>query len=343
MKQLAFLLCLVAGYSAHAAYGENYVYSINELYVPSSSTWKLDVSITFVDFWPNDFDSIVVKSNYGTGTYVPKVKKLEDRNTTILLTLTNDSLSHPIEINQSQDKIYTYIYCSNFIDNIDSVSYGYQSSCLPALTATTSFKNTGYADLIVSNKPQIGVVDKSGTTACVIGTLYDKNLNALSGGFIYWSIIGSQYFDNEDGRFTGYIYPFCFRDSIKTIQKFNLDGSGKWYAVKPFLIKAEIGDTVYQDIYILGETTAVAQPTVIGISVYPNPASEVLQVAYEANEDLQLVVSSIAGQEVEQLALPAGQSPLRVPLGAHYQSGMYVACLLHNGAVLQRLRFVVQR
>ena len=122
-----------------------------------------------------------------------------------------------------------------------------------------------------------------------------------------------------------------------------MDGSGKWYAVKPFLIKAEIGDTVYQDIYILGETTAVAQPTVIGISVYPNPASEVLQVAYEANEDLQLVVSSIAGQEVEQLALPAGQSPLRVPLGAHYQSGMYVACLLHNGAVLQRLRFVVQR
>jgi len=87
------------------------------------------------------------------------------------------------------------------------------------------------------------------------------------------------------------------------------------------------------------------EPEKSDIVVYPNPATEMINVQcsmFNEKKNLWLEIYDLFGREIEEVKVPAGQQKVSLDV-AHYPPGLYVAVLRSEREILGRARFVVVR
>ncbi len=266
----------------------------SELVFDDSDIWTMELLFFPFEYEPFNADSIIIKVSGGTAKVI-----VEYQETSRIGIITSDSLTHPLSINRSGDKINIYTYSNqNSIQIIrqDSLIFG------DITGATVGQPVSGYSiirniveamsnpltiDCLTKN-PSLGVVnDTLGLSGLMKGNIYDMDNNPVTKLKIFPA--SPCYFEmdtpltiNTDGTYTTQIFR-KFVTNVKDHLLVKLVDFDMWQdtlAIEPFELNDLHPDTVViQDIHLKNNDyiiSAVAdnvppQSEKLTVINYPNP------------------------------------------------------------------------
>lgn len=329
---------------------------ITELKIQSKQSWSLTLDAHQIYDSQVYFDSIYVIASTKVGVYdfSKYSKSIKESIAAGQITLTNDSLRFPIDINPESTSIIVEVFISNKtfpnLENFDTLSIGSNSTAMfPSLTPKASIKR----DNICGAYYSLYYDDGNSSDFTLKGIAYDKLGNPLKNAeFVtssYYNYSGTApctfgvFTTNDKGE-----YQTTQTCSNKKYVRTGFDIYEQkylhYFKIENINIRAVPDTIVICDIHLLDDYVSVPEIK-NGFSLYPNPASSQATLKYDLAtvDNATVEVLDIAGNVVERFPLQSTTGILQLQLGSKYSAGMYVVQVKSGSTLLYSQDLIVNK
>ncbi|MDP4176654.1 MAG: FlgD immunoglobulin-like domain containing protein [Bacteroidota bacterium] len=309
----------------------------SELVFDANNNWTIEL----IHLYPSrKIDSVFIK--VGDVSAKLNITYRVNKDSCTIYVINADSLSRPLSINPSGDKIYLYTYSPYNEFRSDSTIFGdYPGSKvsrpLPGFSICKvvfrEFKN--FTDAVyISNKPSIGIVNNvAGLGKKMTGHIYDKDNKLVTH---YRTDISATYFElhlpllfNQDGTYSTTIYPVAYAPDSVTINQLSvrMDDFNMFHRtqdIKPIKLSYANSDTVIVcDIHLLSnenvasavQRNEIKKNNELTVINYPNPFNSSTNFFVKFPDDLReksgmINIYNSAGRLIRTISAKDGSTSL---------------------------------